>query len=408
MENLTEEIKNVEDFVDIEYNIYNRLFKPEKTVKVNIPVMKDDGKVVNYNGYRCQYDGARGPHKGGIRFHPNVSEEEVESLAGRMSLKCAAVDLPFGGAKGGVNCDSNELSRKEKQKVSRRYAQKFSNIIGPKKDIPAPDMGTDSNVMGWIMDTYSINNSYTVPGVVTGKPINLGGTVGRDTATGDGIGIMADKISDYMDIDLRNSRVAIQGFGNVGSVTARQLHKRGMDVIAVSNKNGGLYNPDGLDVSSITINEDGSLDCRDEFTRITNENLLELDVDFLIPAAIGDVLNKNNADSIEADIIIEAANGPTTPEADKIFNEKDKIIIPDILANSGGVIVSYLEWVQNFNYFKWKKERVDNRLNMKLSAGFEDMINTVEDINSSSFRDAVITIAVQRIHNAHKNRGLFP
>lgn len=407
LDDLREEIKSTRQYVDVEENIFRRFLHPERTTKVNLPIMLDNGKVVNYTGYRCQYDGARGPHKGGIRFNPNVSEEEVEALAGRMSLKCAAVDLPFGGAKGGVDCNPNELSRCEKKQVSRRYTQKISNMIGPKKDIPAPDMGTDAEVMGWIMDTYSINQSYTVPGVVTGKPINLGGTVGRSTATGDGIGIITDKVFNYIGEEKKNKKVAVQGFGNVGSVTARELDDLGMDIVAVSNKHGGIYNPEGLNLDKIS-NDNLTEGLPKDVSKITNEELLTLDVDLLIPAAVGRVLTEENADDIDADVIIEGANGPTTPEADRILNEREKIIVPDIIANAGGVIVSYLEWVQNFSYMTWRKDRVRSELDRKLSKSFKEMMNKSEEIKSDSLRKATLAVSIQRIHNTHKNRGLYP
>lgn len=404
LDNLRSDIKDVREYVDAEENIFERFLHPERTVKVNIPIMLDDGSVVNYNGYRCQYDGARGPHKGGIRFHPDVDEDEVEALAGRMALKCAAVDLPYGGAKGGVDCNPNELSRAERQQVARRYTQKMEDIIGPSRDIPAPDMGTGSQEMGWIMDTYSMRHSNNIQGVVTGKPLNLGGTVGRETATGQGVKIIVNRVFDYINEDLENKTVAIQGFGNVGSVAARKLDKAGMNVVAVSNKHRALYNPDGLNVQSFGP----QLEQKEKATVITNEELLELDVDVLIPAAIGRVITKENADNISADIIVEAANGPTTPQADEILHENKKLVVPDIIANSGGVIVSYLEWVQNFNYRTWTKERVNEELDKKISNSFFDLINKSEEISSSSLRDASITIAMQRIHDSHKNRGLHP
>jgi glutamate dehydrogenase (NAD(P)+) len=411
LDNLQSEIRSVEDYVDVEENIFERIQFPEKTVKVSLPVMMDNGEVRCFEGYRCHFDGARGPYKGGVRYHPDVNEDEVEALAGRMSLKCAVVNLPFGGAKGGVACDVKELSREEKQSLTRRYTQKMESLIGPKKDVPAPDMGTDETIMGWMMDTYSMSKGYSVPGVVTGKPLNIGGTLGRSRATGTGVGVVTESLMEYINHNLENKTVAIQGYGNVGSVAAEELHKKGAKVVALSNVHGGIYNPDGLnpiDISSRIGPERKLSETANNFTEISNEELLELDVDILIPAAIGDVITQENADEIEADIIVEAANGPTTPEADGILKEKGTIILPDILANAGGVTVSYLEWVQNFNYFKWDEERVNNHLEERMKEAFYNSVEMYEEIDSKSLRDAVISIGVQRMHDSHKNRGLFP
>lgn len=411
LENLREEIESVKEYTNVEENIFNRIKYPEKTVKLTLPVMMENGEVVNFEGYRCQYDGARGPYKGGIRYHPDVSEKEVESLAGRMSLKCAVVDLPYGGAKGGVKCNPKEISRQEKKNITRRYAQKIEEIIGPRSDIPAPDMGTDSEVMGWFMDTYSMSKGYTVPGVVTGKPVNLGGTLGRTEATGTGVSIMTKNLYNYMDEDLQDKKVAIQGFGNVGSVTAKRLDGMGMDVVAVSDVHGAIYKPNGLKTSKVekTVEEKSNITKHKNGQEITNEELLELnDIDLLIPAAIGNVITKKNVDNIKADKIIEAANGPTTPEADQILREKEKVVLPDVISNAGGVIVSYLEWVQNFNFSTWDEKRVHTKLEKRMNKAFRNMIMKNKSIESDSLRDAVLAIGVQRIHDAHKGRGLFP
>lgn len=411
LKNLRKELKNVKEYVSVEDNIFNRLKYPEKTVKVTLPVMMDDGSVKNFEAYRCQYDGARGPYKGGIRYHPEVSEQEVESLAGRMSLKCAVVDLPYGGAKGGVKCNPKELSRQERKNLTRRYAQKIEPIIGPQKDIPAPDMGTDSEIMGWFMDTYSMSVGHTVPGVVTGKPINLGGTLGRESATGTGLSMLVKNLFNHLNIDMKGKSVAIQGFGNVGSVTAKKLDEFGFNIVGVSNVNGGIYDENGLDVNKIeklVKSNNSKIIDYNGVEEITNNELLTSDVDLLVPAAIGNVITEENAYDIKADIVAEAANGPTTPSADDILHQNRTMVLPDILANSGGVTVSYLEWVQNFNYFTWDLERVNNRLEERMTKAFENMMRKHNNIESDSLRDAVLSIGVQRMHNAHKGRGLFP
>lgn len=411
LKNLRKELNNVKEYVSVEDNIFNRLKYPEKTVKVTLPVMMDDGSVKNFEAYRCQYDGARGPYKGGIRYHPEVSEQEVESLAGRMSLKCAVVDLPYGGAKGGVKCNPKELSRQERKNLTRRYAQKIEPIIGPQKDIPAPDMGTDSEIMGWFMDTYSMSVGHTVPGVVTGKPINLGGTLGRESATGTGLSMLVKNLFNHLNMDMKGKSVAIQGFGNVGSVTAKKLDEFGFNIVGVSNVNGGIYDENGLDVNKIeklVKSNNSKIIDYNGVEEITNNELLTSDVDLLVPAAIGNVITEENAYDIKADIVAEAANGPTTPSADDILHQNGTMVLPDILANSGGVTVSYLEWVQNFNYFTWDLERVNNRLEERMTKAFENMMRKHNNIESDSLRDAVLSIGVQRMHNAHKGRGLFP
>lgn len=416
LDNMREEMDNVKHLIDVEDNIYRRMKTPEKTIEFSMPVMMDNGEVKLFNGFRSQYDGARGPFKGGIRYHPDVTKDEVEAMAGSMTWKCALLDLPYGGAKGGVVCDTREMSRQEIKQLTRRYTEKLRNDIGPKKDIPAPDMRTNEQIMSWIVDTYSTMNGHTVPGIVTGKPINLGGTQGRDVATGTGVSIVTKHTYDYIGETLEDSTVAIQGFGAVGSVTANKLNEMGANIVAISDVSGAIMDRSGLDIKQITeameskeyVTEYRSSYSNDKIAEIPNEELIELDVDLLIPAAIGGVITEENVDKIQADIIVEAANNPTTPQADQILNEKDITVVPDILANAGGVTVSYLEWVQNFQYYSWEFDEVIDKLDDKITEAYLNTIDFYENTDAISIREAAYAIALQRVHDVHKNRGLFP
>lgn len=410
LENMKRQMDDVKELIDVEDNIYERMKHPQKTMKFSLPVMDENGDVTVYKGYRCQFDGARGPFKGGIRYHPDLTVDEVEAMAGWMTWKCALMDLPYGGAKGGVVCDTRDMSRMEIKGLTRRYTEALRDKIGPKSDIPAPDMRTDSQIMAWMVDTYSMMEGHTVPGIVTGKPINLGGTHGRDVATGTGVSIITEKIYEYLNRDLSDSDIAIQGFGAVGSVTADRLESYDANIVAVSDVSGGIYNPDGLDVSDIksSISEDEFVTDYNAENIITNEELFELDVDLLIPAAVGNVINENNAGDIQADVIVEAANGPTTPEGDEILQEKGITVVPDILANAGGVTVSYLEWVQNFQYYSWDLEEVLEALDQQMTSAFSETIHKYESSKTDTLREATYAIGLQRVHDAHKNRGLFP
>lgn len=413
LENVRDEIENVKEYVDVEDNIFMRMKQPKKTLEVNLPVMMSNGEVSNFKGYRCQFDGALGPYKGGIRYSPHVSKEEVEALAARMTYKCACVDLPFGGAKGGVNCDPNEMSRLEKQNLTRRYTQEIEEIIGPNRDIPGPDMGTNEQIMAWIMDTYSMGEGYTVPGVSTGKPLNVGGIIGRQRATGTGLRYVTEEFFKHKDESLENLDIAIQGAGDVGLVSAQELKKAGCNIVAISDISTGIYDEKGLDMPSVShhVNEGKKLSAYENSEKISNENLLELDVDILIPAAIGNVITKGNADNISSNYMVEGANGPTTPEASDILKEREIEVIPDIVANSGGVTVSYMEWVQNFQYFNsalTTMKNVKKRLKQRLQEAMEKIIKIKQKHEDISFREATYITSVQKIHDAHKNRGLYP
>ena len=351
---------------------YEAVKYPERELSVSVPVRMDDGSVKVFKGYRVQHSTVRGPAKGGIRYHQNVNLDEVKALSAWMTFKCAVADIPYGGGKGGVVVDPTTLSDGEKQRLTRRFTSMISPIIGPDKDIPAPDVGTNAEVMGWIMDTYSMLNGHSTPAVVTGKPIALGGSEGRNEATGRGIMLNTLYICQKLGIDIKAATVTIQGMGNVGSVTAKLLNKEGAKIVAVSDVSGGIYNEHGLNIPAIIeylsvkgnllsgYNEDG-------MKRISNEELLTLDTTILIPAALENQINKDNADKIKAKVIVEGANGPTTIEADEILDKKGVVLVPDILANSGGVIVSYFEWVQNLQSFEWTEEEVNSKLARKMS-----------------------------------------
>lgn len=410
LENMRDEMRTVKELITVEDNIYERMKHPMKTIKFSLPVMGDNGEVTVYEGFRCQYDGSRGPFKGGVRFHPDVTEEEVKALAGWMTWKCALLDLPYGGAKGGVICDTREMSQQEKKRLTRRYTEALRDDIGPHTDILAPDMRTDSQIMAWIVDTYSMMEGETVPGVATGKPINLGGTYGRDVATGIGVSTATEMCLNYLNSNISGKSVAIQGFGKVGSVTAEDLDSKGADIVAISDISGGIYNPDGLNVSEIksNIQEDEYVTDYNANQSITNEELLELDVDIVIPAAIGNVITTDNVHDIKSDVIIEAANGPTTPDADQVLQQKDITVVPDILANAGGVTVSYLEWVQNFQYYSWDKQQVLQNLDEKMTEAFTSTTDVYEETQAKTLREAAYSIALQRVHDAHEKRGLFP
>jgi glutamate dehydrogenase (NAD(P)+) len=410
LSNMLAQMEQAREYVDIDDGIFERMKSPERTLTVSLPVRMDDGSVEVFEAYRCQFDGARGPFKGGIRYHPNVSKEEVSALAGWMTWKTALVDLPFGGAKGGIICNPKELSEREIERLTRRYTEGIRRMIGPDIDIPAPDVNTNPRTMAWIMDTYSMYQGHAVPEVVTGKPPEIGGTEGRVEATGRGVSIVTQETFEYLGTDVESADIAIQGFGNVGSVTAQLLHEAGANVVAVSDVTGAVYDSDGLDVEAIAahVTDGGRLEDYDATEHITNDDLLTLDVDALIPAAIEDVITVDVAERLEADVIIEAANGPTTFDAAGVLKERDVPVVPDILANAGGVIVSYLEWVQNSQQYSWEVEEVNQDLRDRLTQSFDEMLAAYEQKDIPDLRTAAYTIALQRTANAQELRGLFP
>ncbi|WP_435097544.1 Glu/Leu/Phe/Val family dehydrogenase [Halarchaeum sp. P4] len=404
------QMERAREYVALDDDTFERLKAPERTLKVSCPVEMDDGHVETFEAYRCQFDGARGPYKGGIRYHPAVSAAEVEALAGWMTWKTATVGLPFGGAKGGVVCDPRDFSEREREALTRRYTEGIRRLIGPDVDIPAPDVNTDPQTMAWVMDTYSTYQGHAVPEVVTGKPLAAGGTVGRVEATGRGVSIVTQRALDYVAKPVEGADVAIQGFGNVGSVTASYLDRAGANVVAVSDVTGGRHDPEGLDVEALRthVATEDTLAGYDAATEVTNDDLLTMDCDVLIPAAIENVITADVADRLEADLVVEAANGPTTHVADDVLIERGVPVVPDILANAGGVIVSYLEWVQNSQQYSWSLEEVNADLRERLTEAFETTVETAEEEGTPNLRTAAYTTALQRTARAHEVRGRFP
>ena len=386
---------------------------PERELKVSIPVRMDDGTTHVFQGYRIQHSTSRGPAKGGIRFHPDVSADEVRALAAWMTFKCAVVNIPYGGGKGGVVCDPTKLSENEIRAITRIYTAAIAPMIGPEQDIPAPDVGTNAAVMGWIMDTYSMLKGHCIHGVVTGKPLELGGALGRNDATGRGVMFTTHNILGKLDISAEGTTVAVQGAGNVGSVTAKLLYQSGMKVVAISDVSGGIYNPEGLDIPAILaylaadrrnllkdFNEEGTI-------HISNEELLELDVTVLIPAALENQINADNADKIKAKLIVEAANGPVASEADPVLTEKGILIVPDILANAGGVVVSYFEWVQNIQSVSWTEDEVNNKLREIMDAAFASVWDLAQETHTT-LRMGAYLIALKRVVDAKSARAIWP
>jgi glutamate dehydrogenase (NAD(P)+) len=405
-----EQFTAVAERMQISESMQQVMRHPMRELTVNFPVQMDDGRIQVFTGYRVQHNTARGPAKGGLRYHPSVSIDEVKALAMWMTWKCAVANLPYGGAKGGVCVDPNALSLRELERLTRRYATEISIIIGPEKDIPAPDMGTDARIMAWIMDTYSMNIGHSVPGVVTGKPIALGGTRGRVEATGRGLLYITQAAAGVLGLDLHGAKVAVQGFGNVGSVTARLLAEAGCKLVAVSDLSGGIYDPAGLKWSYLEKlkTAGGFLAKADSgHQHISNQELLELSVDILVPAAMENQITARNAGKIQARLLVEGANGPTTPAADNILARKGVYLVPDILANSGGVIVSYFEWVQDLQSFFWEEDEVNTRLHRIMTRSFNE-VREMAEAQKVSMRDAAYMLAIRRVADATETRGIFP
>jgi len=403
------QVDKVAEILNLEDWIHKKIRECRRILIVSIPVIMDDGHVEVFEGYRVQHNTARGPAKGGIRYHPEVTLDEIKALAMWMTWKCALLDLPFGGGKGGVRCNPKTMSKKEIERLTRRYTAEILPFIGPEKDIPAPDVYTNPEVMAWIMDTYSVNKGYAVPGVVTGKPIEIGGSYGRNEATGRGVYFCILNALKYLNLSPEGIKVAIQGFGNAGSVCAKLLYKEGCKIVAVSDLKGGIYNSKGINIEKlIKIKEEtGTILNYKDGDKITKEELLTLEVDVLVPSALENQINERNADKIRAKIIAEAANGPTTPEADEILEEKNVFIIPDILANAGGVVVSYFEWVQALQAFFWSEREV----NLKLKERMEKTFWKVVDLRESKkigMRMSAYVIGVGKVAEATRLRGLYP
>ena len=404
-----EQLDKVAERLDLDPQIYQHLRHPKRSLIVSVPFQTDAGDLEVFTGYRIQHSMTLGPSKGGIRFHPDVDLEEITALAMLMTWKCALMGLPYGGAKGGVRCDPLKLSPRELERVTRRYASEIYLCIGPDRDIPAPDMGTNEQIMAWIMDTYSMQRGATVPGVVTSKPVLLGGSLGRVEATGRGVAYVTAEAMAPLGLPLQGARLAIQGFGNVGSNAARCLHEMGCRVVAASDVQGGIYNPEGLDLPALLAVQRAGQWVRQypEGEPITNDEILTLPCEVLIPAALGGQLTSANAGAVQARLIAEGANGPTTAEADRLLRDRGVYIIPDILANAGGVIVSYFEWVQDLQFFFWKEEEVNSRLRDILIGAFQRTLSLARQ-ERADLRTAALMEAVTRVARATKLRGIYP
>ena len=400
----------VRPYLDFDEGILEKLKHTRWELTVHLPVRMDDGSLTVFKGYRVGHNDTRGPAKGGIRYHPNVNLDEIKGLAMWMTWKAAVVNIPFGGAKGGVKCDPTEMSRRELENMTRRFTWEIAPLIGPERDILAPDIYTNPEIMAWIMDTYSILKGYSVPGVVTGKPLELGGSVGRLEATGKGVFIVAQKGFEHLGMSMEGARVVIQGAGNVGGTAARYFDRAGARVIGISDSKGGLYNSSGLDI-------DSALACKSRYRcflshqvqgdEVTNQELLELECDVLIPAALGNQITGENASKLGCRMIAEGANGPTTPEADDILFDRGIFVLPDILANAGGVTVSYFEWVQNLQELLWSEEEVSERLHRIMTRAFTEVmeISTEKNVN---MRIAAYILGVGRVARATELRGIYP
>ena len=385
------------------------LRKPKRELIVNFPVRMDNGDVEMFTGYRVQHNINRGPAKGGIRFSPEVSLDEVRALAMWMTWKCAVVGIPFGGAKGGVLCDPSKMSRAEIERLSRRYATEISILIGPNSDIPAPDMNTNPQIMGWMMDTFSMHQGYSVPAVITGKPLAIGGSEGRLEATARGVQYVTREAMLDLGMKPEECSVVVQGFGNVGSISARLLHELGCKVVGLSDISGGVYNPRGIDVHKALhySNEHGKLKGLPNTEPVSNAELLLLPCDILIPAALENQLTEKNAAQVKARLIVEAANGPTTPEADRILNDRGIVIVPDILANAGGVTVSYFEWVQDLQRFFWAENEINNRLESIMTRSYHAVHNKAVQ-QETNLRMGAYLLAVATVAEATEIRGVYP
>ena len=394
------------DLIGLDEKIRTSLNVPDRELMVEVPLRKDDGSIESFRGYRVQHNNSRGPFKGGIRFHEEVDLDEVRALAALMTWKTALVDIPYGGGKGGISVDPSTLSDLELERLSRRFFRAINPIIGVNRDIPAPDVNTNPQIMAWFMDEYGMINGHT-PGIVTGKPIELGGSLGRNAATGKGTAIIARETANLLNMDLQDAKIVIQGFGNVGSFAGRFLHEMGSKIVAVSDVNGGLYDPNGLNIPSMIEhnNTNGTIKGFSQGDKVSNEDILNIECDFLIPAALGGVVHKMNVDKLNCKVIIEAANGPVTPPADDILFQKGVHVVPDILTNAGGVTVSYFEWVQNLQQFQWTEEEVNKKLEHKMVAAFNEVADMMNS-KKTSMRMAAFAVAIDRVARSFEMRGV--
>jgi glutamate dehydrogenase/leucine dehydrogenase len=408
-----EQLKIASEKLGLDPSMHELLAHPKRSLIVSVAIKMDDGKTDVFTGCRVQHWDARGPYKGGIRYHPNVTLDEVTALSMWMTWKCAVVDIPYGGAKGGITCNPKQMSKGELERLTRRYTSLLYDFIGPHRDVPAPDVYTDAQTMAWIMDTYSQITGYSVPECVTGKPISIGGSEGREQATSLGVVVCAREAAKHLNLKLKGATVAVQGYGNVGMNAAKIAHDMGCKIVAVSDSIGGIYNPKGLNPYDVQEHKSkiGSVvnykKCQKGCEHITNEDVLETKCDILIPAALENQITKINANKIRAKIVAEGANGPTTPEADKILHEKGIVLIPDILANAGGVTTSYFEWVQNLTREHWTVEEVNRKLENKMVKAFDDVYK-ISKKEESDTRTAALMLGVGRVAEAIKTLGLWP
>jgi len=402
-------LEDVNRHLNLPPALYHRLRSPRRSLIATIPVRMDDGSVCYFEGYRVHYNTARGPAKGGIRYHPNVSLDEMITLAALMTWKCAVIDVPFGGAKGGIACDSTKMSRNEIKRMTRRYTHEIAMLIGPESDIPAPDMYTNEQVMAWIMDTYSTIKGYSVPGVVTGKPVCIGGSLGRKTATSQGLVTVLLETIKYLGLSAKDLTASIIGFGNVGAAAAEILYEKGMRIVGLADSRAAIYNQKGLDINAVKKHkaDTKSLAGFKGAEQVSVEELIGLKCDVLIPAAVEGQINSKNANSIKARIIAEGANDPTTREADAILNDKGVFVLPDILANAGGVVVSYFEWVQDIQRYFWHEDEIQKRLEGIMTKAFKHVLTIALD-KKVDMRTAAMILGVGRVAEASAVRGLYP
>jgi len=410
-ESLQEQIDDAAAYLDAGPDVIERLKRPERVLETTLSVEMDDGSVEQFRAYRVQFNGDRGPYKGGIRYHPNVTQDEVTALSGWMAYKCAVVDIPYGGAKGGIAFDPRSYSETELERITRAFATELRPLVGADRDIPAPDVNTGQREMNWIKDTYETLERTTEPGVVTGKSPSSGGSAGRVEATGRSTMLAAREVFDYLGRGIEDATVAVQGYGNAGSVAATLLDAAGATVVAVSDSRGGVYAADGLDAAAVKRHkrETGSVvGYPDADEELTNEALLTADVDLLVPAALENAVDAEIARDVQADVIVEAANGPLTPNADDVLTDRDVYVVPDILANAGGVTVSYFEWVQNRQRFAWTEARVNDELERVVTESFDRLVDTYESTAVPNLRTAAYVVAIDRVADAADDRGNWP
>ncbi|EFW90306.1 NAD(P)-specific glutamate dehydrogenase [Haladaptatus paucihalophilus DX253] len=410
-ESLQEQIDDAAEYLDASPDVLERLKHPQRILETNLSVEMDDGSIETFKAFRSQFNGDRGPYKGGIRYHPNVSRDEVKALSGWMVYKTAVVDIPYGGGKGGIIIDPDEYSEAELERVTRSFAKELRPFIGVDQDIPAPDVNTGQREMNWIKDTYEKLENTTEPGVITGKALESGGSEGRVEATGRSTMLTAREAFDYLGKEMDGATVAVQGYGNAGWISAKLLEDLGANIVAVSDSSGAIHNPDGLHARDVKDhkNETGSVvGYAGAETELSNEELLTLDVDLLVPAALENAIDGDLARDVQADVIVEAANGPLTPDADDVLTERDVYVFPDILANAGGVTVSYFEWVQNRQRFYWSEERVNEELEDIIVSAFDDLTSAYEENDLPNFRTAAYVVSLQRVIDAYSESGNWP